>query len=312
MMRQLEGDRLHEAARGLLCFIGFLFLASPVPALECAPWPDAPAGEVDGTFADSLLWQVVSPEGKANHLFGTIHLDAARVAQPSPLLVALLRDSRALWLEVALDASAINALPALMTLPPGEELERLIGEELFGHATRLLGAYGINPAAANRLEPWAVYTTLNLPLDMRGVPVDVALDRLARGDAKPVHGLETFAEQAAIFSTISRSDLVDLLEKTLCHHDRLQAETRAIVMHYRAGDLQALLAVATHETGEAEARLNQRLVAGRNRIMAQRLLEPLKQGGQFVAIGAFHLPGEEGVLARLAREGFVLRPVRAH
>jgi uncharacterized protein YbaP (TraB family) len=310
MTRRLERCRLKEAARGLVCVVCLLLLSPPVPALECTRWSDAAAGEVDSAFADSFLWQVVSPEGKVNHLFGTIHLDAAQVAQPSPLLVALLRDSRALWLEVALDASSVNALPALMTLPPGEELESLIGRELFAHATRLLDAYGIDPAAANRLEPWAVYTTLNLPADMRGMPLDMALDRLARKHAKPVHGLETFAEQTAIFSAISRPDLLDLLEHTLCHHDRLQAETREVVTLYRAGDLKALLAVSTHEAGEAETRLNQRLVAARNRTMAQRLLGPLRQGGQLVAIGALHLPGEDGVLALLAREGFVLRPMR--
>jgi len=309
MTRRLEPGRFAGGVRALACFTSLLLLASTAPALECTPWTVTAAEEVDTTFADSFLWQVVSPEGKVNHLFGTIHLDAAQVAQPSPLLVALLRDSRALWLEVALDASALNALPALMTLPPGETLDSLIGEELFAHATRLLGAYGIDPAAATRLEPWAVYTTLNLPPDMRGMPLDMELARLARKHAKPVHGLETFAEQTAIFSTLSRPDQVDLLEHTLCHYARLQAETREVVTHYRAGDLKALLAVSTHQAGEAETRLNQRLVAERNRIMAQRLLGPLRQGGQLVALGALHLPGTDGVLALLAREGFVLRPV---
>lgn len=312
MTRRPDHGRLNGGACGLARFLCLFCLALPASALECAPWSSATPAEVDSRFADSLLWQVVSPEGRVNHLFGTIHLDAEQVAQPSPLLVALLRDSRALWLEVALDSAAIKALPTLMTLPRGEELDGLIGEDLFAHVTRLLGAYGIDSATANRLAPWAVYTTLNLPADMRGIPLDMALDRLAREHAKPVHGLETFAEQTAIFTAISRADQVALLEHTVCHYDRLQTETREIVAHYRAGDLKSLLAVSTHEAGEAEDRLNQRLVAERNRIMAQRLLGPLRQGGQLVAIGALHLPGAEGVLALLAREGFVLRPVPVH
>ncbi len=312
MTRRPDRGRLNGGAWSLARFLCLFCLAPPALALECAPWSSAAPAEVDARYADSLLWQVVSPEGRVNHLFGTIHLDAEQVAQPSPLLVSLLRDSHALWLEVALDSAAIKSLPALMMLPRGEGLDGLIGEELFAHTARLLEAYGIDPVVTNRLAPWAVYTTLNLPADMRGTPLDVALDRLAREHAKPVHGLETFAEQTAVFTAISRSDQINLLEHTVCHYERLQTETREIVEHYRAGDLKSLLAASTHEAGEAEERLNQRLVAERNRSMAQRLLGPLRKGGQLVAIGALHLPGAEGVLALLAREGFLLRPVPVH
>lgn len=286
-----------------------MVFAWPVPALQCAPWAAAPAEAADTLHAESFLWQVVSPEGKVNHLFGTIHLDAAQLGQPSPLLVDLLRDSRALWLEVALDRTAVNALPALMTLPPGDDLDRLIGPELFAEVTRRLAAYGIDPATARRLRPWAVYTTLNLPPDMRGVPLDVRLDQLAREHGRPVHGLETFAEQTAIFNAMPQADQLSLLEHTLCHYERLQAETRAIVAHYRAGDPRALLAESARPAIPAETRLHEQLVTARNRLLARRMLAPLRQGGQLVAIGALHLPGADGVLAQLARKGFTLRAV---
>ena len=41
--------------------------------------------------------------------------------------------------------------------------------------------------------------------------------------------------------------------------------------------------------------------------MAERLLPLLAKGGVFVAVGALHLPGADGLLARLKAAGFSLR-----
>jgi len=43
--------------------------------------------------------------------------------------------------------------------------------------------------------------------------------------------------------------------------------------------------------------------------MIQRALPHLERGGVFIAIGALHLPGSTGVLARLERAGFTVEPV---
>ena len=41
--------------------------------------------------------------------------------------------------------------------------------------------------------------------------------------------------------------------------------------------------------------------------MADRLLPQLAKGGVFVAVGALHLPGADGLLARFKTAGFSLR-----
>jgi uncharacterized protein YbaP (TraB family) len=43
--------------------------------------------------------------------------------------------------------------------------------------------------------------------------------------------------------------------------------------------------------------------------MAARILPLLRDGGAFVAVGAAHLPGEEGVLARLESRGYTVSRV---
>lgn len=47
-----------------------------------------------------------------------------------------------------------------------------------------------------------------------------------------------------------------------------------------------------------------RLVSGRNRIMVERMDRHLQAGHAFIAVGAAHLPGEQGILRLLELRGF--------
>ena len=88
----------------------------------------------------------------------------------------------------------------------------------------------------------------------------------------------------------------------LIEQSRAQAErehTASEVSNLLIGqqDLNALLDVAAES-------FNERLIDDRNRVMAARIAPLLRDGGAFVAIGAAHLPGEGGVLARLTERGY--------
>ncbi|HPB75875.1 MAG TPA: TraB/GumN family protein, partial [Chromatiaceae bacterium] len=52
------------------------------------------------------------------------------------------------------------------------------------------------------------------------------------------------------------------------------------------------------------ARFRHAALEVRNQHMTARMLAYLRAGGCFIAIGALHLPGEGGVLARLTQAGF--------
>ncbi len=53
-------------------------------------------------------------------------------------------------------------------------------------------------------------------------------------------------------------------------------------------------------------KLNEALVKKRNVVMVERLVPMLDIGNQFVAIGALHLIGEDGILNQLAQRGFTI------
>ncbi|MGH8120685.1 MAG: TraB/GumN family protein, partial [Gammaproteobacteria bacterium] len=57
------------------------------------------------------------------------------------------------------------------------------------------------------------------------------------------------------------------------------------------------------------ADLFRELLTDRNRVMVERMQPILDAGNAFIAIGAMHLPGADGVLSLLAREGYRISAV---
>ena len=76
-------------------------------------------------------------------------------------------------------------------------------------------------------------------------------------------------------------------------------------------DLAGLMALseAAMQAGDQQLadEFQQHLVVERNHRMSDRMQVYLRQGEVFIAVGALHLPGEEGLLSLLEQQGFTVR-----
>jgi uncharacterized protein YbaP (TraB family) len=104
------------------------------------------------------------------------------------------------------------------------------------------------------------------------------------------------------------ADQMLLLNSTLEQAVEIERMFAALREAYLARDLVAvydlLNAAKVDDSTGAVARFEQRLVIDRNRRMVDRMGELLQQGNAFVAVGALHLPGEQGILQLLADRGY--------
>jgi uncharacterized protein YbaP (TraB family) len=57
------------------------------------------------------------------------------------------------------------------------------------------------------------------------------------------------------------------------------------------------------------AAFEQRIILDRNKVMAERAAPILANGNVFMAVGALHLPGKDGVVELLRRQGFTVTAV---
>ena len=134
-------------------------------------------------------------------------------------------------------------------------------------------------------------------------------------EGKTLKGLETLLEQISALDSLPVEPQVHGLVQTVALGDKLEDVIETMSQLYLAGDtgmIMPMMRAASPETDEdarAYADFEQRIIIDRNHVMAERAAPILEGGNAFMAVGALHLPGPEGVVELLRREGFALTPV---
>lgn len=247
------------------------------------------------------------------YLFGTIHSEDPGVITLAPQVEQAFTGSRQVVLELNPDAEAMAAGAAAMLLTDGRRLPEIIGNELFAQAAAALRTRGIPEALAERMKPWAVAATLSIPAPETGRVLDMVLFERAQQAGKTVHGLETIAEQLGVFDGLSLDDQVMLLRDAVEHFADLDAMLDELLAAYKRQDLAAMMSINAAALARSDPRLarefQRRLIVDRNHRMAERMEPYLRQGGAFIAVGALHLAGDQGLVRLLEQRGYTVRAV---
>lgn len=279
-------------------------------ALYAASASGASSGAIHG---HGLLWKVERPGDAPSYVFGTMHSTDVRVLSLPAAVRAALARSRSLTLEVDLNADTVERMRAAMRYRDGRELASVVGEALYRRCVRLMEEYGVGEARVRHMKPWAVLLTLSMPRPEGREFLDLRLYRQARQAGKPVYGLERGEEQVGYFEDMSRADQIALLRETVENHASLPRMFDELVRAYLAHDLAALSAInARYLEADDPAlarRFMERLVYGRNRLMVRRMQPRLREGQAFIAVGALHLPGRDGILHLLEQRGYRVSPI---
>jgi uncharacterized protein YbaP (TraB family) len=263
-----------------------------------------------GRFERGLLWRVSAKKGAASHVYGTIHVTDPRLARlPAPVRKAF-DAARALMLEYVPDGYAKQRFLEAAMFLDGQTLEAKIGAEDFERACRHLARIGLPREFVNKMKPWGVLLNLQNPKGAEGSPLDSQLLELALGRRMPLSQIEGVEEQIFTFDEFPMDSQVALLKHSLAHEPELVALGERTLAAYLVGDLAGIwrlreqFAQRYPEIAAHQAVMNKRVVHDRNVVMAFRMQRELRRGNAFVALGALHLYGEQGVLARLEADGY--------
>lgn len=267
-----------------------------------------PAYSDELPFSQGVLFQIEKDGVSAGYLFGTIHSEDQRVlALPEPVERAFIESPR-LYVEVDMDAATMLASVAGMLLDDGREITDLLEPSLYQRTVRAAAQLGLPEVALRHYKPWALAVLLSLPPTETGRFLDLVLYQRARTLNKEVAGLETIREQMDLFDTLSKDEQINLLRDALNNLDQLPTIFQALLDRYLKRDLQGLVEINQQlldsSASELADRFQVKAVDERNHRMVERLITPLAQGGAFVAVGALHLPGEQGMLRLLERRGY--------
>ena len=274
------------------------------------------------TDGQGLLWRVERDGLAPSYLFGTIHSTddaaaaiarrAAAVAAKATIIATELGgpfdpvDRGALaakLLAAAIDRDADTFLPDLAG-PAGASVEALVA------------AHGVPQEMAHHLKLWFLAASVEAPLceqarQQAALPeVDEIIAEAGVAAKIPVVGLETADGQLAALAGAPPALSAALL-KTAARLPQLDDDAYATMVRlYRDGRPAEMIAVVdalpelTPDERAAERKFDDLLLIGRNATMAERAAPLIAKGGAFIAVGALHLPGKGGLIARFRTLGY--------
>ncbi len=282
-----------------------------------------------------LLWRIDGPGLTApSYLFGTMHLTDKRVFEFSDSVLMALQSTSAFAMEVDMDS--------MMTylLAPGGPLQdtvnymrTLLNREEYRYVDSLVKEKTGSPLEQLKLK--RLWFLEKLLIDEEGEleknagptrkPENIFLDAWLHQKAtrlnKQVYSLERIQNQLNIFS----ADVSEVQKEIFLwgigyepagpdsannRASRLKARVNSLndfVNLYYEGDLQKIAALA----GSGEMPGDGPDLATRNKEMVTNLVSLLSKKSVFAAVGAAHLPGEEGLISLLRKKGYSVTPVSA-
>lgn len=297
----------------LSCFLILpLWTSAPLAALSATKSATDVIPATASRFTKGLLWKIESPNIPASYVFGTIHSDDKRVtALPEPVSRSL-NGAKQFVMEAIVDGDALVSMAEIMFYNDGRSLEQVIGQKLYRDTKKALVARGMPTQGIEKQKPWAVMMALSMPNPKTGEYLDFVLQARVTRMNKPVSGLESIAEQLAVFNDLSLSDQIALLEDTVRAQTTLDRQFEELHQAWLARDLAAIMALGEkYKPGDDRLYYDvmDRLLNQRNLRMVERMGPILREGGAFIAVGAAHLPGETGLLYRLEKAGYRVSPV---
>lgn len=257
---------------------------------------------------DGLLWRIDNEGGQYSYLLGTIHSDDLRVTQIPAVVSKALADSKSFSGEINMDMLTMMKASELMFYTNGTTLDRKLEKKMYRQSVTALEDYGIPEIMAQRMKPWAVAATLSMPKPKTGVFLDLKLYQLASREQKTLHGLETIEEQIGAMEAIPEHLQIRMIADALKQYPTIEQLIDSLVVAYVSRDLNRIVEISRESMDKGDSAVSKaferELIIKRNQRMLSRMKPRLKEGRAFIAVGALHLPGEDGLLALLQKQGY--------
>jgi len=268
--------------------------------------------------AVSYLWEVTSLTNRV-YLFGTVHAGMAswyplpraveEAFEDSPVLVAEADITDPILMQKSARATVYTPPANLSTHVPAADFVRF---------QRLLPRYGLPEAQVIQMKPFVAASLLvfsewaRLGYDA-AYGVDVYLLKRAKKEKKTIVEIEGVDAQIALMDSLTDAENLAVFHGTLDAIDSGLADeqVKGMVAAWQAGDPDEVLAVAKKydEQVPVAAEVEEKFIWSRHDAMLAKIQDYLDRGKErhFVAVGALHLSGPRGLIAKLRARGYVVK-----
>lgn len=273
--------------------------------------------KMDSTMTDtavynSLFWKIEGNGLKqASYLYGTIHIIPKDSFFLLPAVEEQIQNCDRLVLEISLDINPLSMISSMkqMMLPGGKSIKEYIEPEEY----RKLNAFMQDSLATplpfyQMMKPIFVsqHISTNYCYPAEQQSYEVVLSEEFKKQDKPVSGLETMNDQMKYLDEMPLDVQVDMLLEAIDNPSQGCEMLSSLVSEYRKQNLNRLMELMRQDE-DTEEQLDI-LLDQRNQNWIAKIEDFIANEKVFIAVGAGHLAGPQGVINLLRKEGYVITP----
>jgi len=264
----------------------------------------------------SLFWEI---KGKGmsqpSYLYGTVHSFDSKAFRYVPQLASKIAASELFAMEMIIDMQSQNLKEVMQhAMMPGDTMiSMLLAPEEYERLSRYMtDSVGLPMMLLGKVKPFflmAMMMEQSMTQDAARF-LDDSLSQIAKLAKKKVIGIETMEEQLGAIDQIPLREQARMLmeEVDSALTSSSANEMDELIAIYASGSLDSLQQL--YQKKEFSNTFQLALVTDRNHRMADRIATYLGDNVRmFVAVGALHLQGEEGVITLLRKKGYTVTPI---
>ena len=263
---------------------------------------------------NGLLWEISGDNVKEpSYLFGTMHLIEQEYFLFPKKLKKIVERSEVLMMELAGMPDPVEAMKYVV-IEEGSFFDFFTNEQTDTILSWALDNFGIDEptfrTGFSKMKPFVV-TQLATQMYFSGKTesYERTLNAIASENEIEVLGLETMAQQMALFDSLSNQQQVEMLMQTIRDGDKGVEIVKQMQQIYTNQNVDALFQFIADSDGVIQNE-QQKFLDDRNQNWIPKIIEQMAKTTTFVAVGAGHLGGPNGVIRLLEKEGYILTPIK--
>ena len=261
---------------------------------------------------NSLLWEI-SGNGlkESSYLFGTIHMIGKNDFFVRDEVDSVFSKCNQVAFEIDLDDVAqLNSMQAWLNLPEDLTMDAIIPPDQYNKIKIFFAdSLGLDIKDFNTQKPFALYQQFLYGLEKsEQESYEIYFLMKCISSQKTVVGLEPISDEFRVMDNISYEEQIRWVIEGIDSINAYRSDFKELIHAYQEEDLYKLKLILQEDPvvmGEFE----DALLDQRNQKWIAEILKLIEQMPTFIAVGAMHLPGENGLISLLREKGFTVKPI---
>ena len=269
-------------------------------------------GFVQKTKAQPPIYKI-SGNGltKPSYIYGSLHIIEKKDFVLPKNIKPILKSCELLTMELHMEEMKEDAkkMAGKMLLPSGKTYEEIMDKEQYQwfksylEDTIKLGAF--KTMIYTKFKPIFLSSVLMNEALKKPVSYEENIFKLGKKYKLQHLGLETLEQQMGFLEAMPMEIQLSGLKPGFMN------DFYTMKNLYLKGDLDELQTWAEQSMeGDEYKQMEQSLVTDRNTVWVPKIIEMMNQKSTFFAVGALHLPGENGVIRLLENSGYIIEKVK--